>query len=59
VIFYNGFNLLVDLILVVISCRIAYRFGFGAGYGEREREIEYQQGEWQDYYYEQQREMRD
>jgi hypothetical protein len=59
VIFYNGFNLLVDLILVVISCRLAYRFGFGAGYGERDREVEYQQELFQDYYYEQQREMRD
>ena len=50
-IFYNGFNLLVDIVLVVISCRLAYRFGFGAGYGERDKEIMVEQDSWQDYYW--------
>ena len=40
IIFYNGFNLLVDFILIVvtafISCRIAYRQGWITGYGEGE-----------------------
>jgi len=58
-IFYNGFNLLIDVVLGAIIWRLAYKAGFGAGYSERDGEIEYQQEAWQDYYYEAQREMRD
>lgn len=57
--FYNGFNLLVDVVLGAIVWRLAYGFGFGAGYRERDAEIDYQNDAWQDYYYEAQREMRD
>ena len=58
-VFYNGFNMMVDLLLVLIVWRLAYRFGGVAGYRERDQEIMVEQDSWQDYYYEAQREMRD
>ena len=58
-VFYNGFNLMVDLLLVLIVWRLAARVGFLAGYRERDQEIQVEQDSWQDYYYEAQREMRD
>ena len=58
-IFYNGFNLMLDLVLGAIVWRLAYGFGFKAGYSERDQEILVEQDAWQDYYYEAQREMRD
>ena len=57
--FYNGFNLLVDVVLVAIVWTLAARVGFTAGYRERDQEIMVEQDAWQDYYYEAQREMRD
>lgn len=36
-IFYNGFNLLVDLILCGVVGLIAYRFGFADGFREGEK----------------------
>ena len=35
-IFYNGFNLMVDIILAVIVWRVAYRAGWARGFGEGE-----------------------
>ena len=58
-VFYNGFNLMLDLILALIVWRVAYRFGGVAGYRERDQEIQVEQDAWQDYYYEAQREMED
>ena len=55
-IFYNGFNLLVDVVLGAIVWRLAYRAGWWKGYGAGEQDyIEY--GErYGDYLYEQERE---
>ena len=58
-IFYNGFNLLVDILVAVVACRLAYGFGFKAGYTERDGEITDYAEQWADHYYEMQREMRD
>ena len=58
-IFYNGFNMLVDVLLVAIVWHFAHKAGFRAGYSERDQEIQAEQDDWQDYYYEAQREMRD
>jgi hypothetical protein len=57
--FYNGFNLMLDVVLGALIARLAYGFGFKAGYSERDMEIENEREVWQDYYYEAQREMRD
>jgi hypothetical protein len=58
-IFYNGFNLLVDIVIALIVGRMAYNAGWSTGWAGRDAEIEYQNDVWQDYYYEAQREMRD
>lgn len=58
-IFYNGFNLLVDVLIALIVWRLSYNAGFRSGYGERDQEMLVEQDSWQDYYYEAQREMRD
>ena len=55
-IFYNGFNLMVDIILALIVWRLSYNAGFSAGYGERDAEITDDNERWADYYYESQRE---
>lgn len=34
IIFYNGFNLLVDMVLAYVVYRFAYRSGWLRGYGE-------------------------
>ena len=55
-IFYNGFNLLVDVVLVVVTYKIAFGFGFNAGYSERDGEIQEDAERWGDYWYDQQKE---
>lgn len=35
-IFYNGFNLLVDIVLVAIAIKVAYGIGYREGYQENE-----------------------
>lgn len=55
-IFYNGFNLLVDVILAVVVYRLAFGAGFREGYSERDGEIVDDMERWGDYYYDQQRE---
>ena len=54
--FYNGFNLMIDLILCFIVYRLAFGAGFNAGYSERDAEITDDAERWADYYYESQRE---
>lgn len=34
--FYNGFNLLIDIVLIVIVAKVAYGVGFRTGYHENE-----------------------
>ena len=36
IIFYNGFNLLLDIVLIIVVARVAYRIGFNTGYHENE-----------------------
>ena len=55
-IFYNGFNLLVDVVVAVVTYKIAFGFGFDTGYSERDQEIQEDAERWGDYYYETQRE---
>jgi hypothetical protein len=54
--FYNGFNLLVDLVLAFIVYRLAFSAGFHAGYCERDAEITEDSERFADYYYEAQKE---
>jgi hypothetical protein len=49
-IFYNGFNLLVDIILAFIVWRLSYSEGHLAGYNERDAQIQFHNEAWQDYY---------
>lgn len=49
-IFYNGFNLMVDLILAFIVWRVSYGAGFSAGYSERDVEIQNSNAEFEDYW---------
>lgn len=35
-IFYNGFNLLVDIIIIAITYKIAFSAGFDRGYWQAE-----------------------
>ena len=49
-IFYNGFNLLVDIILALIVWRLSYNAGFSAGYGERDHEIQVSNEQWYEWH---------
>jgi hypothetical protein len=54
--FYNGFNLMIDLILCFIVYRLAFGAGYGVGYRDGERDyIEYSERAG-DYFYDQERE---
>ena len=55
-IFYNGFNLMVDILIALIVWRLAYRAGWWSGYGSGEQDyIEYGERAG-DYWLEQERE---
>ena len=49
--FYNGFNLMIDLIL----CFIVYRFAFSAGYARGEDDYREDMERYADYAYESRR----
>jgi len=36
--FYNGFNLMIDIILIAVTSFVAYRFGFAEGFRESEED---------------------
>ena len=61
--FYNGFNLLVDVVLVSITAFMSYRFGlrdgYLMGYGEGEADANDYAERAGDYYYESSREVFD
>jgi hypothetical protein len=55
-IFYNGFNLLVDILIALIVWRLSYRAGWWSGYGAGEADyIEYGERAG-DYFYDQAKE---
>ncbi len=55
-IFYNGFNLMVDILIALIVWRLSYRAGWWSGYGAGEQDyIEYSERAG-DYWIEQERE---
>jgi hypothetical protein len=56
IIFYNGFNLLVDIIIGLVVFRYAYRAGFLRGYGEGEDDYRDHAERAGEYYYEMERE---
>lgn len=55
-IFYNGFNLLVDIILAGGVGFLAYRLGFNDGYNAGEEDYIEQAERAGDYFYDQERE---
>ena len=54
--FYNGFNMLIDMLLALVVYRLAYRAGYIRGYGEGENDYKDHMEKYADYAYETRRE---
>lgn len=54
--FYNGFNMMIDLILCFIVYRLAFSAGYGVGYRDGEQDYIEHSERAGDYFYDQARE---